>query len=208
MNTDDNGETLGEEVLSERFAAPCATKHPDRTPVLETERLILRPLNVEDADAAFRGWASDADVARFMTWDLHRSIADTQEWLSHEQACIDDPANYTFGYVLKETGALIGSGGIVYNDEAGGFILGYNLRKDCWGFGYATEAARCIMRFATCDLAIETVFSSHAVDNPASGNVLRKAGFRYVADGLFVNHDGSRRFPRKEYRYDAEAKQP
>ena len=51
-----------------------------KTPVIETERLILRLLTARDAKAVFEGWATDKEVARFMRWNLHKSIEETMEW--------------------------------------------------------------------------------------------------------------------------------
>ncbi|MCL2826353.1 MAG: GNAT family N-acetyltransferase [Eggerthellaceae bacterium] len=172
------------------------------TPQLETPRLVLRPLRIDDAADAFERWASDPDVARYMSWSLHRSIYDTLTWLGFECATLASPDNFTFGYVLKGTGGLIGSGGIHFSDEYHGFELGYNLMKEQWGKGYATEAARRILDFATDELGIATFHASHATDNTASGNVLSKLGFTYTGDGFFTSADGKRAFPNKKYRLD------
>ena len=48
---------------------------------LETERLILRPFEKEDAEAIFYGWASDPEVTRYLTWDTHESIEMTRALL-------------------------------------------------------------------------------------------------------------------------------
>ena len=50
-------------------------------PVIETERLILRPLTVEDADEAFE-WTGDERVARYMIYSTHESQDITRQWLS------------------------------------------------------------------------------------------------------------------------------
>lgn len=52
---------------------------------METERLILRPLAVSDAETVFTNWISDPDVAEFMRWELHKSVFETQEWLASEE---------------------------------------------------------------------------------------------------------------------------
>ena len=49
-----------------------------KTPILETERFILRPLTVSDAETVFANWTSDPDVAKFMRWELHKGISETQ----------------------------------------------------------------------------------------------------------------------------------
>ena len=78
------------------------------TPILETERLILRPLCVEDAPAVF-AWASDERVAKYMTYPKHEAIDTTLEWLRSIDHSSD--ADYDFGFVEKTSGELIGSGG-------------------------------------------------------------------------------------------------
>ena len=51
------------------------------TNIIETERLILRPLTLADADTAFNGWSGDLEVAKYVSWLPHHSISDTIEWL-------------------------------------------------------------------------------------------------------------------------------
>ena len=56
-----------------------------KTPVIETERLLLRPLTVADAEVIFNGWGRDKEVARFMRWNLHNNVDETKEWLVNEE---------------------------------------------------------------------------------------------------------------------------
>lgn len=55
-----------------------------KTPVLETDRLRLRPFRREDARAVFDGWEQDPDVARYMFWTSHHDIRKTEAWLDFE----------------------------------------------------------------------------------------------------------------------------
>lgn len=50
-----------------------------KTPVLETERLIFRPMIVADAEEAFENWTSDPVVAKYMKWDVHKTPDDTRQ---------------------------------------------------------------------------------------------------------------------------------
>lgn len=61
-----------------------------KTPILETEKLILRPLVVTDAENVFRNWATDSDVAKFMTWSVHENVEITKMWLKEVESKIDD----------------------------------------------------------------------------------------------------------------------
>ena len=165
---------------------------------LETERLILRPLTVDDAEAVFV-WASDPEVNRYMIYPLHADIEVTRQWLrSVEQGPEGD---YEFGFVRKSDGLLIGTGGVYENDD-GSWEFGYNLRHDCWGRGYATEAAKAMLDFARTQLGAKVFVSNHAVDNPASGRVMEKCGLAFQHYGEYSKSDGSETFAAKFYRLE------
>lgn len=170
-----------------------------KTPTLETERIILRPLNVADADIIFESWTSDPDVAKYMNWNLHQNVNDTKEWLRMEEDNIEKSANYGWGFVLKETGELFGSGGLNYSEEYGMFELGYNIMKKYWNRGLTTEAAKVIIDFGSGTLGMNKFLARHANENPASGKVMEKVGFIYQKDGSYTSFDGKRSFESKEY---------
>lgn len=170
-----------------------------RTPILETDRLILRPLSVDDAETIYKNWTSDPDVAKFMRWERHKDVSETREWLSTEEACVESDGVYNWGFVLKETGELIGSGGLVFIEAKGMYELGYNVMKKYWGIGIATEASEKIMEYGINELKQKQFYCCHAKDNPASGKVMMKVGFVYQNDGEYYSWDKSRRFDCKEY---------
>jgi len=170
-----------------------------KTPVLETVRLQLRPLTMEDAPEIFLNWTSDPDVARFMRWELHKSISETHEWLASEEELVESDAVYNWGFVLKETGELIGSGGLVFIEAKGMYELGYNIMKKYWGQGIATEAAQKIIDFGKNKLRQTKFYCCHAKDNLASGKVMTKVGFQYQQDGIYSSWNQERMFESKEY---------
>ena len=69
-------------------------------------------------------------------------------------------------------------GGIGLAPDEQGHELGYWLTPDAWGRGYATEAGRAVLEIARYGLRLKRLHSGHFVDNPASGRVLHKLGFR------------------------------
>jgi len=170
-----------------------------KTPILETERLILRPLTIADADAVFSGWASDPEVNKYMSYALHETINTTIEWLTHEEKNIDSDEYFSWGFVLKENGKLIGSGGCGYDKKHKMFAPGYNIMKVFWGKGLTTEALRAIIDFAVSELGAREFFCNHATENIASGKVMEKVGFVYQKDGEFKKLDGSETFQSREY---------
>ena len=172
------------------------------TPILQTKRLVLRPLELSDASGCLEGWTSDPRVTKFMIWTRHNSLADTKAWLEEEVAARKGSDNYTWGMVKKEGGALIGSGGFHYQREMGLYEIGYVLSYDYWGKGYTTEAAQAMVEFAQKTLGVTTLWGRHAVDNPASGKVMEHVGFRFWKMGTYTTLDG-RKFESKEYLWHA-----
>lgn len=150
-----------------------------KTPILKTDRLILRPFRPEDAQAVFDGWESDPDVARYMFWTSHNDIKKTKEWITFEISQIGKPEWYRFALELKASGALIGTALIYYEEELRSWEIGYNLGKDYWGRGYATEAMGRVLDFAKEQLGIAEAAGRYAKENPASGRVMEKLGFQY-----------------------------
>lgn len=169
------------------------------TPSLETERILLRPLSTSDAETIFAHWTSDPEVARFMRWDLHRSPKDTFDWLTLEERTADSDKNFTWGFVLKETQELFGSGGCVYSASHQAYELGYNIMRKHWNKGLATEASRAVLEFIVNTFGVRSFYACHASDNTASGKVLEKLGFVYQTDGFYTSFDGSRSYMCREY---------
>jgi ribosomal-protein-alanine N-acetyltransferase len=174
-----------------------------RTPILETQRLILRPLYAKDADEIYKNWSSDPEVARFMSWSVHSDVQVTKDWLSYVETHIDEEGAYVWGLERKSDHVLIGSAGIYYKEERGMFNLGYNIMKSCWHQGYTSEAAARILRFATEELNQKTLFAYHAKDNPNSGKVMEKVGFRYIKDSEYDSMDGTKHFEAREYLFES-----
>lgn len=165
-------------------------------PIIETERLILRPLALDDSEAVF-AWTGDERVAEYMIYPCHKNVEVTKEWLKSLEFLENE---YTWGFVRKSDGTLIGSGGIRFRTDENVWSFGYNLRYDCWGFGYATEAARRMIKYAVENHNAKEFVSEHSVDNPASGRVIEKCGLVFEGYSEYAKFDGSRNFRCKVYR--------
>lgn len=144
---------------------------------LETDRLLLRPLRLEDASAMYANWASDDEVARFVTWDTHETVEETQELMAFWEKQYDRSDFYLWGMVLKETGQLIGTFAFTdLSDRHQIAELGYAIGKAWWNKGYNTEAGQAILAFGFDQLGLNRIQAVHDVRNPASGRVMEKLG--------------------------------
>jgi ribosomal-protein-alanine N-acetyltransferase len=164
-------------------------------PVLETDRLILRPLTVDDSEAVYV-WVSDERVTKYMPYQTYTSTDDVRKWLMTLQS--ENETN-NFGFVFKENNLLIGSGDIGYSSEKSSWDFGYNMRYDYWNRGLATEAAKCMMKFAYDNFGARDFSANHAVDNHSSGRVMEKCGLMFHHFGEYSKFDGSKTFKAKFY---------
>lgn len=160
------------------------------TPILETERLLLRPFCREDAEQVFECWECDPDVAKYMFWSSHNDIGKTREWISFEIERIDSDSWFRWAVILKDTDELMGTGLLYFEKEYDLFEIGYNFGKKYWGKGYATEAMRAVIDFSKNTLGLKELVGRYAKENRASGNVMRKLGFVFRRDIPYEANEG------------------
>ncbi|MBP5379174.1 MAG: GNAT family N-acetyltransferase [Ruminococcus sp.] len=157
---------------------------------ITTDRLILRQLTLDDAEAAFE-WTGDERVARYMIYSTHESVETTKEWLRSIK-----PSENIFGFVRRSDNKLIGSGGINLKED-GFWEFGYNLRYDCWGMGYATEASKAMINYVRGKYGDIRFRSECAVENTASAHVIEKCGLVFKRYGEYKSYDGKKTFKAK-----------
>ena len=164
-------------------------------PTLETERLILRPLTMDDLDAVFK-WAGDPRVNKYMIYPLYKSKEDGIEWL---EGLYKDEDKKDFGFVLKETGELIGSGGIYYHPDIHVWSIGYNLSYDYWKRGLVTEAMTKIIEWTRQNFTVRAIAGTFAIGNIGSQRVMEKLGMTFYEDTEYSKLDNSETFKAKTY---------
>ncbi len=170
-----------------------------KTPILETERLLLRPLKAEYAEEAYTNWTTDPEVAKYMIWSTHTDVEITRQWLTETEKTIDSDTAYDWGFFRKEDGKLIGSGGLYYKESQAAFEIGYNIMKACWHQRYTTEAANAMLTFAIQSLGAKRIYGRHAKENIYSGRVMEKLGLTFVKEGEFISMDSSKKYVSREY---------
>ncbi len=154
--------------------------------VLETERLILRRLCRDDVDAIY---AVIGDPIAMQYYPRTYDRKDAEEWIERNLRRYADDGHGIYAMVLKVSRAVIGDCGVATQQIEGRpeFEVGYHLRRDQWGHGYATEAARACMDYAFRDLAAEKVVSLIRPENGPSRRVAERNGMQVERE---VMHSG------------------
>jgi RimJ/RimL family protein N-acetyltransferase len=152
---------------------------------LPTARLILRPLETEDAQALWP-FVSDPNLPRLMDWEAHRSLVETQNFLS---ATVDARKQGTdLAWAILSGDAIVGLIGlhrITHNHRAWRVDrgdLGYWIGPPYQNQGFITEAAREVLRFAFQDLGLHKLTVGCLEENAPSRRVIEKLGFRLVGE--------------------------
>jgi [ribosomal protein S5]-alanine N-acetyltransferase len=158
---------------------PAAMIEPRKlAPVLETERLILRPFTEDDADRVtlLCGDRAIASTTLNIAHPYERRMA--VEWIRTHGPSFSAEISVTYAVVRREDNLLVGAMGLGLQRPHGRAELGYWIGVPYWGQGYATEAARRVVQYAFEDLGLHKVYATHLARNPASGRVMRKIGMQ------------------------------
>ncbi|MCO5064565.1 MAG: GNAT family N-acetyltransferase [Rhizobiaceae bacterium] len=166
-------------------------------PVLNTERLVLRAPREEDLDDLVR-LADNRRIAEMLARVPHPyTERDARAFLAITSNGIAGGATYAL--TLADTGAFIGTAGLVSRDH--GLELGYWIGETYWNKGYATEAAHALVDLAFRETRTNTVHAACRVINPASRRVIHKCGFQYAGQGM-LDSIVAGKVPVERYRLD------
>jgi [ribosomal protein S5]-alanine N-acetyltransferase len=152
--------------------------------VVETERLTLRHLTAHDVDAIF---AVIGDVETMKYYPKTFSRDDAEHWVTRNQQRYQNDGYGLFAVVLRSDGEVIGDCGLVRQEVEGEALLevGYHLRRDHWGHGYAAEAARACMAYAFGPLGAEKIVSLIRAENLLSRHVAERNGMKVERQVMF-----------------------
>ena len=149
------------------------------TQVLRTERLILRPFTVADAEDMYHGWASDPEVTRYLTWPPHSGVEITRMLLTDWVGRYESGAYFNWAIEWRETGRVIGNISVVSLIEAiEAAEIGYCLGRAYWGCGIMPEALTAVENYLFDEAGLNRITARHDVNNPKSGRVMEKAGMQ------------------------------
>ena len=141
--------------------------------ILETSRLILREFSPQDVDALSLV-LSDPETMRFYPTPLDR--AGVEEWIARNRQRYVEVGHGLWAMVLRSNGEMIGDCGLTVQDVEGvnEIEIGYHVRRDFWGQGLATEAARACRDLGFRRLPVERIISLIRPENLPSRRVAEK----------------------------------
>ena len=145
-----------------------------RIPTLQTERLILRKLSMDDTDDMYE-YACRADVTEFLTWSPHPDKAHTFDYLSYLQKRYKTGDFFDWAIVCRDTEKMIGTCGFTRFDFANNSAeIGYVINPKFKGNGIATEVVGKVIRFGFENLALNRIECRFMTENNASRRVMEK----------------------------------
>ena len=146
--------------------------------VLETERLLLRELTVEDARDTYN-LNQDPEVIKYVHGSgSFESIDDARVFLEGYDRYKKEGMG-RWACIIKENNEFIGWCGLI-KEESGDVDLGFRLYRKNWGYGYATEAAKACLKYGFEELGLNRIVASAMAENKASINVIEKLGMTFV----------------------------
>ena len=154
--------------------------------MLETERLIMRPLVESDIDEIF-AMRSDEDIMRFIREPQGRN--ESLDWIKLVSARWDTEKLGFCAVVEKRTGRFLGWCGIWRLKETNELEIGYAIEKTYWGKGFATEAAAKFIEYAFENIKPDKIVAVAEPENLASRRVMEKIGMKFVKTGTFYDRE-------------------
>ncbi len=155
--------------------------------VLETERLIMREMRHEDAEALFE-MDKNPNVHTYLWQKPYTNIEDIDTYIEMVRNQYKRNNIGRFSTIIKETNELIGWTGIKYIDDhvengnTNFYDYGYRLNEKFWNKGYATEASKAWLNYGFNQMNIKEMNAYTHLDNGASNHVLQKVGFNFIED--------------------------
>ncbi|MCW3159800.1 GNAT family N-acetyltransferase [Chryseobacterium oryctis] len=159
---------------------------------IETERLILRKLQEDDAERMFL-LDSNPEVMKYIGMPPLTDIDESKNVIKMIQDQYEANGVGRLAVIEKSTGLLVGWSGLKFlTQEINGYKnvydLGYRFLPETWGKGYASESAKASLHYAFNDLKTEIIYAHAHSENIASNHILTKLGFEKTSE--FIEPDG------------------
>ncbi|MCM3164939.1 GNAT family N-acetyltransferase [Metabacillus litoralis] len=149
-------------------------------PSFETNRLILRKININDLDDIYE-FSSDPKVAHHMTWEVNKTKEETlHNFVSIVIEKYKTGQSADWAIVHKESNKVIGTCSFVdWSNNNQKAEIGYVLNRNYWGQGLVSEAIKVVIKFGFEILELNRIEGGCDTDNIGSEKVMLKAGFKY-----------------------------
>ncbi|WP_270504740.1 GNAT family N-acetyltransferase [Paraclostridium sordellii] len=150
------------------------------TKTINTDRLVLRRFEINDANDMFKNWASDKEVSKFLAWDVHKDVIFTQLLLDSWISQYSDDRNYHWAIELKEIKEVIGDIKVFHlKDKHACCEIGYCLSREHWNKGFMSEALNAVIKYLFEEIGLNRIVAMHNTKNIASGKVMIKNNMKY-----------------------------
>lgn len=146
---------------------------------LQTSRLTLRAYAPSDIPALVPLIGAREVAATTLRIPHPYTESDARDFIACTQENLSSGSALHFGIVLRDSNTLCGGVGLRIEPDHRRAELGYWIGVPYWGNGYATEAARAVVKYGFETLGMHRIFAGHFANNPASAGVLRKIGMRH-----------------------------
>lgn len=152
-----------------------------KPPTIETDRLVLRPIELGDAESIFT-YAKNPNVCRFTLWETHQSVQDSLEYIKdyifdYYSKGVPEP----FGIALKENPQkIIGTVGCFWTSKpAKAMELAYAIAEEQWGKGLVAEASQAVMDYCFKEFRLKRIQARCKTENHGSRRVMEKVGMTF-----------------------------
>ena len=155
--------------------------------MINTKRFYLRKFKIQDAQFMFNNWASDLEVTKYLTWNPHKSIDDSKEFIKY----LIDTNKTDLAICDRATNEVIGSiANVKENADFSVCEIGYCLSRKYWNQGVMTEVLDAYLDDLFNHKNYLVVEAEHMIENTRSAQVMIKCGFRfnYKTDVLTEKH--------------------
>jgi RimJ/RimL family protein N-acetyltransferase len=157
---------------------------------LETKRMILRALSLEDLEE-FNRYAKKPHIGPMAGWAPHTSLEESRAILN-----MMIKENEVWGITVKPSPKIVGTIGLhvrnFHNAVLNQKEVGYVIDDVFWGQGLMVEAVKAVLDYAFFELELTKVLCGHAKNNLQSKRVIEKCGFTPTGIDLRDHFDGTK----------------
>lgn len=162
------------------------------TKEIHTNRLLLRKYRLSDAEEMFENYANDDRVTKYLPWKPYSNPADVIPFLEMTIKKYEEISTYNWAIIYQ--GSVIGGISAMSIDTMrNNCEVGYCIGYDFWNKGITSEALAAVITFLFDEVGMHRIMAKHDIENPASGEVMKKCGMIYEGrfKEYYLRHNGT-----------------